>query len=135
MPDNYFEIKTKDDKYARKGIWIVVLLLIALIVVTVRFARSASSPISIFIGLPSSSEAYDVSKKFITPDIKGVNIKFADAYQFGKRTDSVYIIRSFIQNVYDNRPGKLYFKVVLKYKGGQPTQKDNWEVLDVRFNN
>lgn len=121
---------------ARGGLWIVVILVALFSVIIFRFATTGTAKISLFNGLPSSGQAYEMAQEFIRPTLHGSKVTFNDdGFQFGKKSDSVYVIKSFVETASANgEHSKQYFTVILKYKGGAISHKSNWELLDMSSN-
>ncbi|WP_179414048.1 hypothetical protein HDF19_17155 [Mucilaginibacter sp. E4BP6] len=83
--------------------------------------------------MPSSNEVYSVAKQFVLPTLKGSGASFSeDGYEYGKKADSVFIIRSVVNT--KTRGGDLLktnFEITLKYKGGAVADESSWEVLNL----
>lgn len=136
-PSHYYK-KRSNRKKSGKGIWIVFFLLgvFAVIIFRIAIADFSLSDFTMANGMPTSNTVYNISQQFVKPTMRSDNIVFAsDGYEFAEKGDSVYIIRSYADVSLPNETqSREYFRVVLKYKGGVPSRKSSWEVLDMRSN-
>ncbi|MBK0379419.1 hypothetical protein [Mucilaginibacter segetis] len=123
--------KTAKKKSAKKMGWVVVVFVIIFAVVLIKFAFTGS--LSSFSGLPDSDAAYGVAKEFITPTVRSGSISFHDSeYQFAKKSDSVYVIRSSYTSKDDNGENSdVKFRITLKYNGGAASNQNNWTMLNL----
>ncbi|MBE9583565.1 hypothetical protein IM792_03815 [Mucilaginibacter sp. JRF] len=130
MSNDYHQLKKDKGKTARLGVWVILILIILFGLILIRFATSGSNSKSNNTGLPSKQAAYEVAKGIIKPSLKGSDAKFSDdGFEFGKRSDSVYVIRSYadVTNA-DGSQSRQYFKIRIKYNGGLATKANNWEL-------
>jgi hypothetical protein len=134
---NYLVQKKQKKKSAVKVIWILLTLAIVFIIIVAKFALSGDSNINtLFTGMPSSNEVYNIAKQFVLPTLKGNGANFSeDGYEYGKKADSVFVIRSAVNTqTSDGDPLKTNFEITLKYKGGAVTDESSWEVLNLDEN-
>jgi len=132
MDKNYLTEKKKKKKSAVKAAWVLVILAIVFIVIIAKFAFSGSAD-EIVNGMPSSDDVYAVAKSFVRPTLKSAESDFSDSeYQFGKKEDSVFVIKSYVKTK-DNggEEQKMNFEVTLKYKGGEKQDQKNWELINL----
>jgi hypothetical protein len=134
MEGNYLQDKAVKKKSAVKVVWVLVFFGIAFAVFLAKIAMSGS--ISLFNGLPDSDAAYTVAKEYITPTILSSNPKFSDSeYKFAKKSDSVYVIKSFYTaNDGNGDAVKTNFTITLKYNGGHAESSNSWTMLDLNQN-
>jgi len=131
---NYLAHKKQKKKSAVKVVWIILLLAIVFIIIVVKFALSGDNDINtMFSGMPSSNEVYSVAKQFVLPTLKGSGASFSeDGYEYGKKADSVFIIRSVVNTKTSGGDLlKTNFEITLKYKGGAVADESSWEVLNL----
>lgn len=130
MNKDYHQLKKAKGKTARLGVWVVIGLIMVFGLILFRFSQSGSQNQKLFGGLPSKEDAYEVAKTIVKPSIKGDKIDFSDeGFEFGKRSDSVYVIRSYADvTANDGSENRQYFNVTLKYNGGLATKANNWEL-------
>lgn len=131
MEKNYLKDKPVKKKSALTGAWVLVIFAIMSVIMAVRFSNTGSG--NPFNGLPDSDDAYTVAKGFITPIVLTGNVKFSDSeYKFAKKSDSVYVIKSFYTaKDADGEPLKTNFTITLRYKGGRATKLANWTMLNL----
>lgn len=128
MDRKFLAEKQQKKRKAKKGAWILILLAIAFILVFIRFAMNGSKAIY-FNGLPGDEDAYKIGQQFIRPTVKSTGLHFPDSgYEFGKQSDSVYIIKSYYETP---ESGRTNYKLVLKYKGGRFGSTDSWDVESI----
>ncbi|PWK79015.1 hypothetical protein LX99_01469 [Mucilaginibacter oryzae] len=134
MDKTYLKDKHLKKKRAMKGVYAIVVAAIVFVFIMVKFATSGGvSDILSFGKMPNADDAYSVAKEFVIPTIKSTNVSFPDdGFQFGKKSDSVYIIKSYVIST-DGRGEKnrTNFEMILKYNGGPPSMKKNWSVVDI----
>lgn len=131
---NYLSHKKHKKKSAVKALWIIVALAVVFIVVIGKFALSGNNDVNVlFNGMPSSNDVYHIAKQFVLPTLKGTGANFSeDGYEYGKKADSVFIIRSVVDTKTNTgNPLKTSFEITLKYKGGSVADESNWEVLNL----
>ena len=128
----------QDKQYRRKtaltGLWLLLALGLIFIVVIVKFATSGgTSDMLSFTTFPSSDDAYKIAEQYISPTIHSGNLSFSeDRYQFAKKSDSVFVIKSYVTGIDEKgQKVKTNFSITLKYDGGSKTNMDNWTMLDV----
>jgi len=134
---NYLSHKKQKKKSAIKVLWIIFALAIVFIVIVARFALSGDNDINTLLdGMPSSNEVYNIAKQFVLPTLKGNGASFSeDGYEYGKKADSVFIIRSVVDTkTSDGGALKTSFEITLKYKGGAVTDESSWELLNLNEN-
>jgi len=131
---NYLAQKKQKKKSAVKAVWVILLLAVIFIAVIVKFALSGNEDVTtIFSGMPSNDEVYAVSKEFVLPTLKGSGATFSDeGYQFGKKADSVFVIRSVVETKLNSGDMlKTNYEITLRYKGGSADNQSNWDVLNL----
>jgi hypothetical protein len=131
---NYLAEKAVKKKSATKAVWVLLALSALVIIMVVKIQLTGSLKPDFTTGLPNSDDAYAMAKLFIEPTLKSGSNQFADdKYQFAKTSDSVYVIKSFV-NTKDPAGGDpiiTNFKITLKYNGGQAGKQKNWTVVDM----
>jgi len=131
---NYLAQKKQKKKSAVKVVWIILALAIVFIIIVVKFALSGDNDVNtLFTGMPSSNEVYNIAKQFVLPTLKGNGASFSeDGYEYGKKADSVFVIRSVADTkTSDGDLLKTNFEITLKYKGGAVDDESSWEVLNL----
>jgi len=131
---NYLAQKKQKKKSAVKVVWIILALAIVFIIIVVKFALSGDNDVNtLFTGMPSSNEVYNIAKQFVLPTLKGNGASFSeDGYEYGKKADSVFVIRSVVDTkTSDGDLLKTNFEITLKYKGGAVDDESSWEVLNL----
>jgi hypothetical protein len=131
--DQYLREKAAKKKTGNKVLWIFLFFCIIAISVVVKITLTGSLKPEFFKGLPGSDDAYTIAKEFIRPTLTSSSANFSDTqYQFGKKSDSVYVIQSSVETR-DNAGEKITtnFKIILKYNGGQVDKQKNWSLVDL----
>jgi len=131
---NYLAQKKQKKKSAVKVVWIILALAIVFIIIVVKFALSGDNDVNtLFTGMPSSNEVYNIAKQFVLPTLKGNGASFSeDGYEYGKKADSIFVIRSVADTkTSDGDLLKTNFEITLKYKGGAVDDESSWEVLNL----
>jgi hypothetical protein len=133
MQENYELDKAAKKKTAKRYGWMVLLLVLAFAVIVAKFALAGSLE-DIITGMPSSDDVYTVAKDFVRPTLRSTEAQFSDSeYQFGKKADSVYVIKSSVTTKGDGgQEQKTDFEITLKYNGGEKTDQKNWELIDIK---
>ncbi|SDD24643.1 hypothetical protein SAMN05216464_101195 [Mucilaginibacter pineti] len=132
------ESYNKDKRYRRKtaltGIGLLFALGLIFVIVIIKFATSGgTSNMLSFTMFPSSDDAYKIAEQYISPTIHSGNLSFSeDRYQFAKKSDSVFVIKSDVTGIDEKgQKVKTNFSITLKYDGGSKTNMDNWTMLDM----
>ena len=135
MAKDYLKAKAANKKSATNVVVLIFFFVAVFAVLLGKFALSGSS--GVFNGLPDSDVAYSVARKYIQPTILSTNVNFSDAeYKFAKRSDSVYVIKSFYTEKYDDgETSKTHFTITLKYNGGAGASAANWTMLNLDKDN
>ncbi|MFD0764890.1 hypothetical protein ACFQZI_08490 [Mucilaginibacter lutimaris] len=135
MAKDYLKDKVVKKKSATMAGWLIVLFVIIFAALLAKFALSGS--IKNFNGLPDSDLAYNVAKQYILPTTLSGNVKFSDSdYKFAKRSDSVYVIKSFYTERHsDGESSRTDFTIELKYNGGAGARMTNWTLVNLDQNN
>lgn len=130
MNNDYHQLKNAKGKTARLGVWLVIGLIILFGLILFRFTLSGSQKQNLFAGMPSKEDVYEAAKIIVKPSLKGDNVSFSDdGFEFGKRSDSVYVIRSYADvTAEDGSESRQYFNVTIKYNGGLAAKANNWEL-------
>jgi hypothetical protein len=132
---SYLKDKQHKRKTAMAGVWILVVIGIIFIMVIVKFATSGgNSDTFSFNTFPGSDDAYQVAKQYVSPTLRSGNVVFAeDHYQFAKKSDSVFVIKSYVSSI-DEKGEKIKtnFQITLKYNGGPKAVQDNWTMVDLK---
>lgn len=130
----YLSQRDQKKKTVVKAIWATIALASVLIIIVIKFALSSTYKVNKqFTGMLTSNDVYAVSKQFIIPTLKGTGAQFSeDGYQYNKKADSVFVIRSVVETKNnEGYPLKTTFKITLKYKGGLILDQKNWDVLNL----
>jgi hypothetical protein len=135
MEKDYLKAKEAKKKSASKAGWLLAFFLVIFMVLLGKYALSGSA--EIFNGLPDSDAAYGIARKFIQPTILTPKVDFSDAdYKFAKKSDSVYVIKSFYTEKFDDgETSKTHFVITLKYNGGAGANASNWTMLNLDKDN
>jgi hypothetical protein len=129
----YLGSKSVKKKKAFKGVWIILGVAVVFIVVLLRYVHNSEDRIS-RPGLPEKEDAYKVAKAFLKADSPGSEqVDFADdGFAFGKKTDSIYVIKStFEKRLEGGDVKKGSFSVTMRYKGGLNDDQNNWDLLNI----
>lgn len=131
--EQYLKQKAAKKRSGNKAVFLfLVFAAVAVAVVSKIFLTGTLKP-EFLKGMPGSEDAYAMAKLFIQPTLKSSSATFADErYQFGKQTDSVYVIQSSVESA--NESGEKInteFKIILKYNGGQVDKQTNWSLVDL----
>jgi hypothetical protein len=130
VQQDYLKDKKIKKKSAVKGAWLIVAFVAVFILLLTKYAFTDS--VGPFNGLPDSDMAYAVAKDFIRPTTLSSNITFSDSqYQFAKKSDSVYVIKSYYTEDADGTEVKNNFHITLKYNGGRVENSKNWTLIDL----
>ncbi|RYU92253.1 hypothetical protein EWM62_02120 [Mucilaginibacter terrigena] len=135
MAKDYLKEKVVKKKSASTAGWLLVILGLIFAILLGKFALSGS--VNMFTGLPDSDAAYTVAKQFIIPTTLSKNIKFSDSeYKFAKKSDSVYVIKSFYTAKDDvGETSTTQFTITLKYNGGAGAKTSNWTLINLDQDN
>ncbi|MFC0518165.1 hypothetical protein ACFFGT_28380 [Mucilaginibacter angelicae] len=134
MTQTYLKEKQLKKKRAMKGVYAMVIAGVVFIFIMVKFATSGGiSEVLSFSKMPNADDTYKIAMEFVKPTIRNGNISFPDdKYQFGKKADSIFIIKSYVLSTGDKgETNRTNFEVVLKYNGGPKFLKKNWAVVDI----
>jgi hypothetical protein len=130
MPNTYLAQKAAKKKKALKYVWMMLAFGAVLILMIYKFAVSGALD-DIGSGAPSSDDVYAIAKVFVKPLLKSDDAQFSDSgYQFGTKTDSVYVIKSSV--VAGGQ--KTDFEITIKYLGGSKDDQRSWQVIDMKEN-
>ncbi|MGZ3757466.1 MAG: hypothetical protein ACXVAY_14390 [Mucilaginibacter sp.] len=136
MAKDYLEEKAKKKKTGNKALWLLIVLVIVVVAMVAKILLTGNLKPDNFTGLPTSEDAYAVAKGFIIPTLKSSSVEFSDShYQFGKQSDSVYIIKSSVDS--KNASGEkttVNFRITLKYNGGEASREKNWTLVNLDEN-
>jgi len=134
MTQTYLQEKQLKKKRAMKGVYAIIIAGIVFIFIMVKFAISGGvTEVLSFSKMPNADDAYKIAKEFVTPTIRDGNPSFPDdKYQFGKKADSVFIIKSYVLSTdSQGETNRTNFEVILKYNGGPKFLKKNWNLVDI----
>ncbi|GAB3925447.1 hypothetical protein GCM10028827_14770 [Mucilaginibacter myungsuensis] len=100
--------------------------------IVIKFAMNGGNSFSA-TGLPTNEDAYSVSQDMIRSTVRSPNVDFpADGFQIGKKSDSIYIVRTAAELEDDGGTKKsVSFKVLMEYKGGKQNEMKNWSLLNI----
>lgn len=129
---SYVDNKAGKKKSAKKAAWVLVALAVVFIFILLKFAGNSGLRFSTS-GMPTGDEAYSVAKDFVKATVRSSNVDFpASGYQIGKKSDSVYVIKSVTELTGDNGDKRrTNFKVMMEYHGGKQTDMKNWSLLNI----
>ena len=134
MEKTYLKDKHLKKKRAMKGVYAIVIVGVLFIFIMAKFATSGGvSDLVSFSKMPNADDAYQIAKEFVIPTIRTGNVAFPeDGYQFGKKSDSVYVIKSYVTSVDERgQKNRINFQMILKYNGGPKFLKKNWAMVDI----
>jgi len=129
----YLGSKSEKKKKALKGVWFILAAAAVFVFVILRYVQGSSMKIG-SRGLPDKEEAYKVAKDFLKADSPGSEqIDFADdGFSIGKKTDSIYVIKStFEKRLEGGDVKKGDFSVTMRYKGGAVDDQNNWDLMNI----
>jgi hypothetical protein len=134
MSKNYVADKAQKKKTAMKAVWILLFISGVFIAALVKYFIGSSNISLLSAGAPSSNDVYSVAQNFIKPALRK-DVQFPESgYEFGKKPDSVYIIKSFFEEKDDTgEQNKRSYEISLKYNGGAYSNKNNWSILSLEF--
>ena len=123
--------RSKHQKTARNGIWLLFGGLMVFGLVIVRFNVPEHNEVRLTdTGMPDSEQAYTIARQFIH-DQSGKYLRFtANSYQFEQKADSIYTVKTNVESQ-EGDNSSITFSVVLKYKGGSSDDRANWMLLDI----
>jgi len=130
----FLKEKAAKKKSATKVAWLLLTFSALVVAMLVKVMLTGSLKPSFLSGAPTSNDAYEIAKQFVRPALNSPSVNFTEeGYQFGKTSDSVYIIKSIakLQNE-AGEPITSEFKITLKYNGGEPGKQKSWSVIDLR---
>ena len=128
MGKKYLAEKKKKKKSAMSGVAVLIILALIFIFIIAKFALTSDVE-DTFSGAPSHDDVYAIAKEYVRPTLKSGDATFSDSeYEFGKKEDSVYVIKSHVDL---NDGQRTNFEITLKYKGGVKTDERNWDVLNL----
>lgn len=132
MSNNYLESKAIKKKTAKKAAWLLAALGLIFIFVILKFAQSAGVRFTTS-GLPTGSEAFEISKDFVRSTVRSNHVDFpGSGFQFAKKSDSVYVVRSVVELDADNGEKKtVNFRILMQYHGGKQDELKNWSLLNI----
>ncbi|WP_114938062.1 hypothetical protein [Mucilaginibacter endophyticus] len=134
MTQTYLKEKHLKKKRAMKGVYAIVIAGVIFIFIMAKFATSGGiSEVLSFSKAPTAEDAYKIATEFVTPTIRTGNISFPDnKYQFGKKADSIFIIKSYVLSKGSKgEMNRTNFEVLLKYNGGPKYLKKSWALVDI----
>jgi len=134
MTQTYLKEKQLKKKRAMKGVYAIIIAGVVFIFIMVKFAISGDvTEVLSFSKMPNADDAYKIAKEFVIPTIRSGNTSFSDdRYQFGKKADSVFIIKSYVLSTdSQGETNRTNFEVILKYNGGPKFLKKNWNLVDI----
>jgi hypothetical protein len=130
--DQYLKQKAAKKKTGNKALWLLLIISAILISVMAKIFLADTFKPAFFKGLPGNEDAYEIAKQFIEPNLKSPTANFQDdKYQFGKQSDSVYVIQSSVETESGGEKINTNFKIILQYNGGQVDKKKNWTLIDL----
>jgi hypothetical protein len=132
--EKYISQKNPKKQSVKKAVRLILFFAAMFIVVMVKFALSGDAEVTtIFSPMPSSNDAYAISKVFVLPTLKGSGARFSDdGYQYGKKQDSVFVIRSVVETrLTSGDMLKTNYEITMRYKGGAINNQNSWEVLNL----
>jgi hypothetical protein len=134
MTQTYLKEKQLKKKRAMNGVYAIVVAGIIFIFIMAKFATSGGIlEVLSFSKMPNADDAYKIAVEFVKPTIRTGNTSFPDdKYQFGKKADSVFIIKSYVLSTGSKgEKNRTNFEVILKYNGGSKFLKKNWALVDI----
>ena len=132
---DYLAAKEEKRKPTREAIIVLVVFIIVFIAIIFRFAIRSGTNEGFFSFMPTGIQAYKVSTSFVRPTIQSRgDITFPDRdFQYSKRSDSTYVIKSFyvIQDS-DGHESKKNYTITLKYNGGSRDDGRKWTLIKLQ---
>jgi hypothetical protein len=131
--EQYLKQKAAKKRSGNKALFIFLAFVVVTVAVIAKIFLTGTLKPEFFKGMPQSDDAYAMAKLFIQPTLKTSNANFADdKYQFGKQSDSVYVIQSSVESTnQDGEKINTEFKIFLKYNGGQVDKQKNWSLVNL----
>ncbi len=127
MNKDYVKEDIAKRKFTTQGMWALIIFILLFLSVLGRFAiRRASNGGLFFNTMPSSNDAFEVSKDFIRSTLKSSGAEFASGqFECAKGADSTYVVKSF----FDADGLRTHFVIKLKYTGGDNLDDHSWTML------
>jgi hypothetical protein len=132
MNNDYVKNKAVKKKTAKKAVWLLAGLGLIFIFIVLKFAQSSGMRFTTG-GLPNGSDAFEVSKDFVRATVRSNEVAFpGSGFQFAKKSDSVYVVRSVVELGSDNGGKKtVNFRILMQYHGGKQDELKNWSLLNI----
>ena len=136
MNRDYLSEKAAQKKATSEAMWVLLIFIVLFLAVMFRIAWRSESAGGFFSSMPSGGDAYEIGKGFILPTLRSSNVEFADKdYQYAKSSDSVYVIKSYFQAKGPaSGDAKTYYKITIKYNGGNISNDMSWTLLNLEEN-
>jgi len=131
--EQYLKQKAAKKRSGNKALFIFLVFVAVIVTIVAKIFLTGTLKPEFFKGMPGSDDAYAMAKLFIQPTLKSSSANFEDdKYQFGKQSDSVYVIQSSVESTSESGEKiNTEFKIVLKYNGGQVDKQKNWSLIDL----
>lgn len=129
----YLGTKSQKKKKALKGVWFIVAIAAVFIFVLLRFVHNSEGRIG-SRNLPEREDAYSMAKVFLKGEFQSSQqIDFSDdGFSYGKKSDSVYVIKSSYKQTLETGGTKDgNFSVTMRFKGGNIDDQGSWDVLSI----
>lgn len=121
------DVTAEKNKKGNRNGWIGLIVIGLLVFIGFRMCSDTEDA--------QARKAYHVAKKFVEDKLRApASAVFSEECKYTIQEDSVWIIKSYVDA--SNALGvKLRhdFGVAMKYKGGTMTDRNNWILIDVRF--
>jgi hypothetical protein len=97
MEKKYLAEKKKKKKSAMGGVAVLIVFALIFIFIVAKFALTGTIE-DTFSGAPTQDDVYNIAKEYVKPTLKSDG-SFSDSqYEYGKKEDSVYVIKSFVDH-------------------------------------
>jgi hypothetical protein len=134
MSKSYLSERAARKKTAFKGVWFIIIIAVIFLAILLKYSMSGTV-ISYSAGMPGSTDAYNIAKNFIREATKSEVIFPESGFQFGKKSDSVYIIKSYFEETLEGgEKDKKNYKIVIRYNGGGFNKTTNWSLISLDSN-
>ncbi|MFD2872169.1 hypothetical protein ACFS5N_06810 [Mucilaginibacter ximonensis] len=133
--EQYLKQKAAKKRSGNKAVFLFLFFAAVAVAIIAKIFLSGTLKPEFFKGMPGSEDAYAMAKLFIKPTLKSSSANFSDEhYQFGKQSDSVYVIQSSVESTDDSGEKiNTEFKIILKYNGGEVDKQKNWSLIDLNI--
>ncbi len=132
MSKSYVHNQATKKKFAYKLIIFLIILSVFFSGVIIGFALNGNTK-RLVNNPPKNEDVYTIAKQFVKQNVKTSNIVFPETgYQFNQKTDSTYIIKSYLESK-DQSGQKTVtsFVITLQFFGGDALNRNRWKMVSL----